>query len=568
MKICLQAKNSFSYNIKILHFEGFLYIFENLENNINMSSITNFSKRIISIFAINVIIIFLLIFSIFKISTNKFLDSSQKNFYKLKVSPLRGTIYDCRGVPLIETTKKILASIIPNKSNFVPLLNSVSEEKKQEFIKKYFEKSPFIFELSKKVELKGVKIFEVLDQIFDSCLACHIIGYLKEENGVSGIEKSFNDHLKNVSNIETEYQKNASGKIISENNYNFNNKLYSSNHGIQLCIDKRIQEIAEKIGKKYIQKGAIVITEVPNCEIRASASFPEFSPSKIKYLLKSENSDLLNRVNCQYNLGSIFKLITAAYLLESGISKDQIYNCKGAFEFDDGVKIRCFDSKPHGKINLENAVSLSCNSMFADFSKNIDPDDFFKFVKKFKLGEKINIAPELISSPGNLPKLEELKDKKKMAMFSFGQGSLMVTPLQISGLVNSIASGGMYYEPRLVEKIINKDGSSESYHFSLPKKIFKFYTAKQLKNFMRSSIMYGTGKCGNPDNISAAGKTSTAETGMFMNGERINQSWFAGFFPFESPKYSIVVLCENTNLGGKKCGPVFKEIVEEISKFT
>lgn len=533
-----------------------------------MSSITNFSKRIISIFAINAIFIFFLIFSIFKISTNKYLDSSQKNFYKLKVSPLRGTIYDCRGIPLIETTKKILASIIPNKYNFVSLLNSVSEEKKQEFTKKYFEKSPFVFELSKKVESKGVKIFEVLDQIFDSCLACHTIGYLKEGNGVSGIEKSFNDHLKDVNDIEIEYQKNAFGQIISENNYSFNNKLYASNHGIQLCIDRRIQEITEKIGEKYIQNGAIVITEVPNCEIRASASFPKFSPSKIKYILKSENSDLLNRVNCQYNLGSIFKLITAAYLLESGLSKNQIYDCKGAFKFDDGVKIRCFDSKPHGKIDLEDAISLSCNSMFADFSKNINPEDFLKFVKKFKFGEKINIAPELISSSGNLPKLEELRDKKNIAMFSFGQGSLMVTPLQISGLINSIASGGIYYEPRLVDKIINKDGSFESYHFSLPKKIFKFCTAKQLKNFMRSSIMYGTGKCGCPESITAAGKTSTAETGMFMNGERVNQSWFAGFFPFEFPKYSVVILCENTSLGGKKCGPVFKEIVEEISKFT
>ena len=530
-----------------------------------MSCVSNFFRRIISILIISFIFISFLIFNVFRISTDKSLDSNQ-NFYKVKIKPLRGTVYDCRGIPLIETTKKLIASIIPNKINFIPLLNSISEEKKQEFTKKYFEKLPFTFEISKKVELSGVKIFEVLDQVFESCFACHVLGYLKDGNGVCGIERSFNEHLKNVSNIEIEYQKNAKGQIISENNYNFNNKSYLVNYGVQLCIDKRIQEIAEEVGKKHIQKGAILITEVPNCQIRASVSLPEFSPNNVKYILNSENSDLLNRVNCEYNLGSIFKLITASYLLENKLSENKIYDCNGAFEFDDKTKIRCFNSKPHGKIDLEKAVSLSCNSMFADFSKIIDPERFLDFVKKFRLGEKINLAPDLSSSPGNLPSLEELKDNKKMAMFSFGQGSLMVTPLQIAGLINSISSGGIYYEPRLVERIINKDGSFESYHFSLPKKILKNSTTKQLKNFMRSSIISGTGRCGDPVTISAAGKTSTAETGMFMNGERINHSWFAGFFPFDSPRYSIVILCENTSLGGKKCGPVFKEMVEKISE--
>jgi len=514
------------------------------------------------------LVIGLLIVMVFRISSNENLEevSNRENFYNLSIDPLRGTIYDCRGVPLIESKKKLIASIIPNKINFAPLLNSVKNDKKQEFIKKYFNNVPFTFEILNRVNADGVKVFEVIDQSFDSPLACHVIGYLKNGKGECGIEKAFDSHLRDVKKIEIKYQKNASGKVISGKERDFIDKSYLSSHGVQLCIDKRIQEIAEEIAKKYITKGVVLITEVPNCKIKASVSLPNFTPDKVKYLLNSENFDLMNRANCQYNLGSIFKIVSSAYLLESGVSEDEIYECKGSFEFDDGKKIRCFNETPHGQINLEEGISLSCNSMFANFSKRMDPVKFLSLVKKFGFGKKINLAPEIYSSAGKLPSIEDLKDEKKMAMFSFGQGVLMVSPMQVVALINSIASGGIYYEPRLVEGIVNKDGSFETYHYSLPKKILKFSTTKKLKNFMRSSIISGTGRYGSPEGVTAAGKTSTAETGMLINGNRVNHSWFAGFFPFDNPKYSVVILSENTNLGGRICGPVFKEIAERISE--
>ena len=82
---------------------------------------------------------------------------------------------------------------------------------------------------------------------------------------------------------------------------------------------------------------------------------------------------------------------------------------------------------------------------------------------------------------------------------------------------------------------------------------------------MRTSIISGTAKYGNPTNVTSCAKTSTAETGMIKEGKRVNQSWFAGFFPFEEPKYCVVILAENVNSGGKICGPIFKEIAEKIS---
>ena len=530
----------------------------------------NIFKRIIFLLILIFLIIFILIFIIFRISTDKKLGniSDNKNFYKLKIKNSRGNIYDCRGISLLNTKKKFLAAIIPTKNNFIKIINSVPELQKSDFKQNFLKNRPFITEVSRNIKVENTKIFEISEQIFNSSFLCHIIGYLKENHGIYGIEKSFDNYLNNFKDIEIEYQKNALGQIVAkEKKYGFYDKSYQNAYGVQLCIDKRIQEIVEKITKKYISKGAVLVTEVPDCKIRASLSLPDFNPENIKNFLNIKDSNFLNRVNCQYNLGSIFKLVTAACLIESGIDIHEIYNCSGAAYFDNNFKIKCFNGNAHGKINLENAIALSCNTMFAEFSKNISPEFFIKTAKNLGFGKKIELAPDFFSESGNLPSIEELKNNKKMAMFSFGQGSLMATPMQIAGLINAIACEGIYYEPRLIEKLINKDGSSEKYNFVLPKRVLKYKTAQNLKKFMKKSITLGTARYANPKNITAAAKTSTAETGIFINKNRVNQSWIAGFFPFENPKYSIVILAENINLGGKICGPIFKEIAEKISKF-
>ena len=532
--------------------------------------INNIFKRVVFVVIVKFLVLFLLMFAIFRISTNEHLEevSNEKNFYKVKIKSERGSIYDCRGFPLIELKKKLIAAIVPSESNFVKLLNIIPENKRKQFIVKFYSKFPFTMEVTKKIKEKGVKIFEILKQSFNYIPACHTVGYLKEGHGICGIEKSFDSLLGSANETEIIYQKDASGRVISNKNPEFYDKSYYNSYGVQLHIDKRIQKIVEEISKKYISKGAVLVTEVPNCEIRASVSLPDFSLGDIDKSLKSKNSDFLNRVNSSYNLGSIFKLVTSACLIESGMNISKVYDCKGAINFKDKTKIRCFNGVSHGKVDLEHAVSLSCNTMFADLSKKIDPKNFLNLAKNLGFGKNLELSPGMISDSGNLPNLEDLKDEKKMAMFSFGQGKLMATPLQVAGLINLISCGGVYHEPKLVKGIINKDGSFENYHFNLPKRVLKFKTTEYLKKFMRASIISGTGKYANSSIISSAAKTSTAETGMFENGERINHSWIAGFFPFENPRYCIVILVENSDQGGKVCGPIFKEIGEKISKFS
>ncbi|MDR1240400.1 MAG: hypothetical protein LBK29_00765 [Oscillospiraceae bacterium] len=490
---------------------------------------------------------------------------ANQNSYKLNVTHTRGKIYDCRGVSLVGGKSKFLAAIVPCAKTFEVISSLVDKNSIESIGAKFKSVLPFIIEIPKKVEYEGINVFEIPERYSDTAYASHIIGYLSSENrGAYGIERAFEDHLSRNGEIELRYGMNAKGEILCKDPINIKSDL--KNSGVVLQIDKRIQIISEDIANKYISKGAVIVTEVPNCEIRACASFPSFLPNGIKHCLNDESSPLLNRALCQYNVGSIFKLVTAAAACECDLDEYFTYNCQGLFSEENNVSIHCFSGIPHGRIDVGDAISLSCNGFFVKISKKIDPKFFIKISSELGFGKPIELAPYIIASEGNLPSKEEIEDSKKMAMFSFGQGSLMASPVQISGIINAICCGGTYSKPVLVKALIGEDAQITNFSADPPKQVFKQKTAEKLKKYMKRAVTHGTAKRGKPDLTTAGAKTSTAETGIIKNEQRVNQSWFAGFFPFEKPKYCVVVLSEDDDGGGKNCGPVFKEIADEINK--
>lgn len=536
-------------------------------------------KRILILFTVFMAAFCFSFFSIDFISTKNNLREAASNqqSYKLKISDVRGTIYDCRNIPLVNSHKKLVAAVIPSVESLSILTPVVSEGKKEELYKKCSGNIPFIIEVEKKVESPGVKVFEVPVRYYGVTLAAHVIGYISgDKKGVSGIEKAYDEYLsgKNQS-ISVKYDIDASGKNLpgGENNI-IEDKSYCISKGIVLNIDSRIQAIAEECANKYMNRGAILITEVPDCQIRASASFPSFLPQDVSSYLQDKDSPLLNRTLCSFNLGSIFKLVTSAASLKKGASEEILYDCQGADEVED-VKFKCFNSKKHGLINMEQAIAYSCNGYFIELIKNvISKEDLVNMSREFGLGRELMFAEGINSDSGKLPSIESLDNIKTLANFSFGQGKLLATPLQISALINSIASNGMYTKPKLIKgfagenmKLLKKD-----MYLDLQKKerILPESIALKLKSFMKASVDYGTSAKGKPENIpenvEVAAKTSTAQTGIIENGKRVEQSWFAGFFPYDKPKYSVVILSEAGSGGGESAGPIFKEIVERMYK--
>lgn len=533
-------------------------------------------KRALILFGLMMSLFCFSFFSLDLISNkNNFKDAaSNQQSYKLRISDIRGTIYDCRNVPLVNVEKKLVAAVIPSVEALSTLTPAVPECKKEELFKKCSGNTPFMIEIEKEVKSPWIKVFEVPIRYSGVTLAPHIIGYISgDKKGISGIEKVFDEYLSGKNqNICIKYDVDASGKILPGGQSIVEDKSYFTSKGVVLNIDSRIQAIAEECAAKQMSRGAVVVTQVPNCEVRACVSLPSFSPKDVSKYLSDKNSPLLNRSFCSFNLGSIFKLVTSAAALKKGVSSDLSYDCQGINEVDD-AKFKCFNCKKHGLINMQDAIAYSCNGYFIELIKNkINKDDLLKMAGKFGLGKEIVFADGIVSREGKLPASESLEDIKTLANFSFGQGKLLATPMQISALINAIASGGIYTPPKLIKGLAAENMKFSPYdaHSELQRteKIISPGIALKLKEFMKASVDYGTGKKGKPEDpeTEVAAKTSTAQTGIIEDGKRIEQSWFAGFFPYDKPKYSIVVLSEAGAGGGESAGPIFKEIVERIYK--
>lgn len=510
------------------------------------------------------------VFNTYKISRGEMLcdAAARQSSYKLKVATMKGTIYDCNKKLLVGVSDETFIAVTPEVNTLSILSKVLSDEEKTSAFEGFKSGKPFVLKLSDEKQLiaKGINTFKVPRRYATNQIASHIIGYLNSDmQGVCGIEKAFNEFLNSAKgNVFVKYKVDALNRRIPGENSTIEDTMYKRSKGVVLTIDEHIQKIAEIAAQKYIKKGAIVITEVPNCEIRACVSMPNFSPTNVAAVLNDEDSPLLNRALLPYNIGSVFKLVTAAAILNENMNPNEPYDCVGKCKVDEH-EFHCFDNKGHGMVNLEKAVALSCNTYFIEKALAIGSEKILKLAQNLGFSKEFELAPGIIAKAGVLPTLENLSNDRALANFSFGQGKLLVTPIQVAVLINTIASGGLYCEPKLVEGLVNENlNYIQKTAKSNSVRVLTQECAQNLIEYMKASVEYGTSARGKPSKGIAAAKTGTAQTGIKVENRAVIQAWYAGIYPADNPKYSIIVFAEDAKGGGESCGPAFKKIVQEI----
>ena len=517
-----------------------------------------------------------LIFKLYSISEDENLNQTAVNqsTYKLSVEKFRGTIYDCNNNALVNNGSiSTKATILPSVNSANILHNILSTEEMNNIYSLLSSGKPFLIEFPKSISMinnQDIQCFNIQERYKDKSFCSHIIGYIDGyQKGVTGLELSYNDYLNDMdSEISVSYKVDALGRAISEQNPKVKNTEYEKSKGVSLTIDKNIQEIVENISKKYIKKGSVIVTEVPNCEIRAIMSLPTYSPLNLDEVLKDKNSTaLFNRSLASYNLGSVFKLVTACAGLEDGINGEETYNCTGSVDVD-GITFHCFDGTAHGEVNMEKAIAYSCNCYFIDLAKKMGYTDIYELAEDLGFNKELELAPQLSSSKGCLPEVAKLKQEAVMANFSFGQAELLATPIQVNGMINAIVSGGIYQNPKLVNGLLNSSFELvESNEDNISSEVISPWYTDKVKKYMISAVEYGTAKEGKPSKFGAGAKTGTAQTGQFKDGKEIIQCWYAGFYPAEKPKYVITVFAEDGTSPSHECAPVFKEITDNLQEY-
>lgn len=509
------------------------------------------------------------VWMVYRISSGEELarTAQMQSSYQLTVAATRGTIYDCNRNPLTGAAKEYVAAVVPGVKSAAALNRALSPAEMRKIYNSLGQGRPFAVGLPEDIREDGIDVFTVDRRYSDRQEAANILGYLDGSGkGAAGVEKAFDSLLsKNQGRITVSYQVDAMNRVLAGEAKTVSDTTYRKNAGVVLTLDRRIQDIAEQAADSTgLKKAAIVVLEIPSGKIRAMVSRPTFSPNHVADVLKSPGSPLLNRAVSAYSVGSVFKLVSAAAALEYGISPDYQYTCTGAINVD-GEWFHCYDGIGHGKENMKQAIANSCNTYFIHLMQQVPPQQFLLMAQSLGFGQPCRIAPGLSGGTGVLPSLESLKVRRALANFSFGQGDLTATPIQVAALVNAIASGGVYRQPSLYEGTVDAGRKyTDRASRQEGKQAMSAKTAKLLQSFMRASIDVGTSRKGKPDFREAGAKTSTAQTGRYVGNVETVESWFAGFYPYDRPRYAVCVFAEGGDGGGTTCGPAFRQICDNL----
>lgn len=522
-------------------------------------------KRVIS-FVLTVNLLFLFLFGrLFSIAASTQSASTQSSIRIKDIATRRGYIYDTNLTPLTNSTYYYTICLKPTAETLAVLKEKNADAETLEKAAKGY----FLFLPSKTADYygqsDGIKPLPTFKRYNGTC-ALHIIGYTDSAgNGVCGIEKYENTELtESGGTLSIAYSADADGRVLTAEDVEIRDNGYYDKNGIVLTLDKAVQSAAEQALNKYnIDKGAAVVLDVKTSAILACASTPVYDRDNLGEYVNSADSPFINRALSAYPVGSVFKVITAAAALENNI-KIKTLNCTGSIEKSGNI-FNCSKLEGHGTVDLNSAMALSCNPFFIELGTQIGAKALLHTAENAGFGKSTDLGHGFYTDAGILPDITELNSDAAVGNFAFGQGKFTATPLQIAALFATVANGGTYNEPYLIKGNADKNGAFSPDIKNDGIKVFKESTCDTIKKSLAETTENGTGKTAFSSLFKSCTKTATAQSGQFdENGNEIKYCWFAGFFPYESPKYAVCILKENGVSGGSDGGPVFKEICESI----
>jgi len=404
--------------------------------------------------------------------------------------------------------------------------------------------------------------------------------YEPDAEGKSNIEAYLDPYLRGKPGVRI-LKRDAKGVIRGE----IGMEPPTPGANVYLTIDARIQAITER-ALRAVGRGAAVVLDPRNGDILAMASVPSFDPNLFVPRIPADEwatlrddptHPLLNRAISPYAPGSTYKCMIALAGLSAGLDPNRrAYPCSGGVQYGNKF-MRCLGT--HGALNLADAVTRSCNSYFYQFGNAAGIESIeamgslLGFGKRSGIelsGEREGILPSPSWLAVNYPR--ERWSNGHTANTSIGQGAVLTTPLQMATLTATIANGGIVYQPRLVDKIV--DHRNHTIQRAQPRVLGHLaqlgVTPDKLEEVRRGmyNVVHGAGgtaRRARLQNVAVAGKTGTAENFTMRDGRRIkeNHAWFIAFAPYKDPELAVAVFVQGARSGGGVAAPIAAKIIDE-----
>ena len=497
----------------------------------------------------------------------------QSHYQKITLDYLRLPVLDCRGEKICGGETESYLALKPDFDSLPLLREILTKDGLSAAAERIAKGQPVCVKVGNDMTADGENavILKKYVRYPENSVLSHLTGYVNSDgNGVSGIEESFNEYLKTDIPLYAGFPCSALGRVMNGAAIETEPLYNSALGGVMLTVDRRIQSAAEEaLRSSDIKKGAVLVTGTKTGAIRAIASVPDYDRNNVGQSLEDAGSPLINRALSAYPAGSVFKTLTAAAALESGVSPNFTVKCTGSVTVD-GEVFHCNNGTSHGTVDMRKALSVSCNCYFIALAQKTGFAPLLETAGVLGFGEECEIAKGISSAKGSLPDARSLQSSGQLALLSFGQGELTATAVQIGNLFSAIGNRGEYTESYAVQSAADAYGRTV-YEFTprAPVHAFSAETADTLRQMLVSVVNEGTAKNAKTVRFESAGKTATAQTGFFnADGTEKLCTWFAGFFPADDPEYTVVVLKEDGTTGGGDCAPVYKKIAERIFALT
>ena len=491
------------------------FIFKKSKSNLNISF-----NRVSFIFFIFSIISIIYTIHLTHLGSRKInndrVDKIQNNSNKL----YRADILDRNGSYLVKTVSSIDVGIrtqhVIDKEKLIINLKYIFPNKNYDLIKEklnsknffYIEKkiSEENYEKIMKLGDKSIQPEEKLIRIYpEKNLFSHIIGQIDDNNhGISGLEKSLDEKLKN------------------------------SQNPIQLSVDKDIQYLIRsellKFNKIFNTKGsAAILMNANNGEIVSLVSLPDFDPNERK---KINDLNFINRATKGvYELGSVFKTFTFAAALDEKLIEPitEFTNLPKSLPCA-GFTIKEYDEKIPSTLTAEQILIRSGNIGSVRIGQLLGIEKFKSFLYKIGVLGKIDFDIEEIGKP-----LEFNWGKCKLATVSYGHG-ITTTLLQVVKAYSIIINGGYNINPTLI-----KNGN-----LSKKEKILNHNVSKKILPVLRKIVTTkeGTASLANVNGYEVGGKTGTAQKSSIGGYSKNKINTFISVFPTTKPKFVLAVMLD------------------------
>lgn len=367
-------------------------------------------------------------------------------------------------------------------------------------------------------------------------LLSHLLGYVDSDNvGIAGLEKRFDE------------------------------PLTGSDAALQLTIDLRVQhvlreELRSAMLEFHAKAAAGVVLDVRNGEVVALVSLPDFDPN---HPGKARDAARFNRATLGvYELGSTFKVFTAAIALDSGVA-----DMGGRYDATRPLHVAQFTIRDyHAKrrwLSLPEVFIYSSNIGAALIAQDIGGARQQDYLRRLGM---LDPLPLEIPETGRPIVPSPWRPVNTMTV-GFGHG-LAVSPLHLASGVATVTNGGVVHEPTLVRAPAADDDRTG-------RRVFSEATSLRLRKLMRLTVLSGTGQHAEVPGYPIGGKTGTAEKpGRKGYAGSALLSSFVGVFPITEPRYVVLAVLDEPKgnerthgyaTGGWVAAPVVRNVIGRMA---